>query len=105
MIASIPELEVPLVADVCVGPRRLSFHFADGRIVSVPIEWFPRLTHGSKRERRNWELVGAGFGVHWPDLDEDVSVENMLLGQRSVESERSLRAWLDGRPRRRRTQG
>lgn len=71
----------------------------------APVEWFPRLTHGTLRERRNWELIGAGFGVHWPDLDEDISVENMLLGQMSVESERSFRAWLDRRPKRRRSQG
>jgi Protein of unknown function (DUF2442) len=104
MTASIPELDIPSVADVCTGPRRLCFHLSDGRTVSAPIDWFPRLVHGSVRERRNWKIVGAGFGVHWPDLDEDVSVENMLLGQRSVESERSLRDWLDSRPRRRRSQ-
>jgi hypothetical protein len=101
MPSSIRELDVPSVADVRVGPRRLSFHLTDGRTVTVPTDWFPRLAHGSPRERKNWEIVGAGFGVHWPELDEDISVENLILGQRSVENERSLRSWLESRAARR----
>src|SRR5487761_2770162 len=97
MTASSLELDVPPVADVRVGPRRLYFHLTDGRTVSAPTDWFPRLAHGSVRERRNWEIVGAGFGVHWPELDEDISVENLLRGQRSVEHERSFRSWLESR--------
>src|SRR4051812_39663641 len=102
MPTSAPDLEVPVVSSVSVGRDRLAFHLADGRAVIAPLEWFPRLLHGSARERRNWERVGAGYGVHWPDLDEDISVENMLRGQRSRESQRSFKAWLDQRSKRRR---
>jgi hypothetical protein len=52
----------------------------DGRTVSVPLAWYPRLLHGSAQERQNWVLSGAGFGIHWPDLDEDISVHGMLAG-------------------------
>ena len=58
----------------------LTVDLADGRTVSVPIAWFPRLLHGSPEQRRNWRLSGAGFGIHWPDLDEDISVHGMLAG-------------------------
>jgi hypothetical protein len=81
---------------------RLTFELEDGRSVSAPLDWFPRLKEATSRERKNWKLVGAGFGVHWPDLDEDISVENMLMGQRSMESERSFQGWLAHRPRKKR---
>jgi hypothetical protein len=92
-----------MVSSVSIGRGRLTFNLADGRSVAAPIEWFPRLTFGTVRERRNWRLIGAGYGVHWPDLDEHISVENMILGQRSMESARSLRAWVDQRPRQQRS--
>jgi hypothetical protein len=59
---------------------------ADGRTVSVPIGWYPRLLYGTVEERNNWRLIGQGEGIHWPDLDEDISVENLLLGKPSAES-------------------
>lgn len=65
----------------------------DGRIVSVPVKWYPRLADGRPAEQRNWELIGSGTGIHWPDLDEDVSVEGLLFGLRSSESSESLRRW------------
>jgi hypothetical protein len=67
-----------------------------GRSVSAPLVWFPRLVHGTPDERRRWE-IGSGIGVHWPDLDEDISVENLLRGQASGESQKSLQRWLDSR--------
>ena len=70
---------------------------ADGRTLSVPLAWYPRLFHGSQSERENWELIGDGEGIHWPDLDEDISVEGLILGRRSGESQRSLQRWLDAR--------
>ena len=70
---------------------------ADCRSLSVPIAWYPRLFHGSQQERENWELIGDGEGIHWPDLDEDISVEGLILGRPSGESQRSLQRWLDGR--------
>jgi len=69
----------------------------DGRTVSVPLAWYPRLLHGRPEERNNWRLIGQGEGIHWPDLDEDVSAENILFGQPSGESQRSLSRWLQAR--------
>ena len=105
MTTSVPELDVPAVQSVSVGRQRLIFRLADGRAVIAPLEWFPRLVSATVRERRNWELIGAGFGVHWPDLDEDISVENMIRGRRSQERARSFQKWLDQRPNRRRPRG
>jgi len=70
---------------------------ADGRTVSVPIAWYPRLMHGTTEERSHWRLIGKGEGIHWPDLDEDLSVENILLGRPSGESQRSFKKWLEER--------
>ena len=69
----------------------------DGRNISVPILWFPRLLNGNKRERKNYELIGDGEGIHWPDIDEDISVEGILAGRRSGENQKSLDKWLKKR--------
>src|SRR5688572_15780329 len=69
----------------------------DGRTIAAPIGWYPRLSHGTAEERRNFQIIGKGEGIHWPDLDEDVSVENLLRGQPSGESQASFKAWLDRR--------
>ena len=69
----------------------------DGRALSVPLAWYPRLLHGTKQEREKFELVGDGEGIHWPDLDEDISVEGLLAGKRSAESDASLSRWLQKR--------
>jgi len=82
--------------DVKVTNDSITFKLSDGRTISAPIEWYPRLIHGTRKERTNWEL-GSGVGVHWPDLDEDISVENLLLGQPSGESQKSFQRWLDQR--------
>lgn len=70
---------------------------SDGRTVSAPLGWYPRLAQGTKKERKNWRLIAGGVGIHWPDLDEDVSVENLLAGQPSAESQQSFQRWLDQR--------
>ena len=75
----------------------LTVDLADGRTLSVPLTWYPRLLRGTPEERRNWRLIGHGVGIHWPDLNEGVSIEGLLLGKRSAEGERSLRRWLEGR--------
>lgn len=75
----------------------LRVELTDGRVISVPLTWYPRLLHGSPAERGHWRLIGAGEGIHWPELDEDVSVENLVLGQPSGESQRSLERWLEAR--------
>jgi len=69
----------------------------DGRTLSVPLAWYPRLLHGTKPEREKYELLGDGEGIHWPDLDEDISVEGLLAGRRSAESVASLARWLEKR--------
>jgi len=66
----------------------------DGRTLSVPLTWYPRLLHGTPQERAHYELIGDGEGIHWSDLDEDISVEGLLAGKRSAESDVSLARWL-----------
>lgn len=75
----------------------LVVELADGRTITVPLAWFPRLAYGTRTERANWRLIGNGEGIHWPDLDEDISVESLLAGRRSGESQESLRRWLKRR--------
>ncbi len=69
----------------------------DGRTISVPLAWYPRLLAGTPEERAKYELIGDGEGIHWPDLDEDISVEGILAGRRSAESASSLARWLSQR--------
>jgi hypothetical protein len=75
----------------------LAVELSDGRTVSVPLAWYPRLVHGSVGERNHWRLIAKGQGIHWPDLDEDISVGNLLLGKPSGESQRSFKTWLEKR--------
>lgn len=77
--------------------ERLVVHLLDGRMVGVPLVWFPRLQHATADERANWQLTGGGYAVEWPDLDEHVGVEGLLEGRRSGESERSYCRWLEAR--------
>ncbi len=79
----------------------LVVHLADGRAVVVPLEWYPRLLHGSPAERAVYELIGRGYGIHWPELDEDIHVEGLLAGRRSGESDRSFQRWLAARAEKR----
>mgnify|MGYP006451199571 CR=1 FL=1 len=69
----------------------------DGRSISVPLAWYPRLNSGTAKEREHYELIGDGEGIHWPDLDEDISVEGIIAGRGSVESAKSLERWLSAR--------
>jgi hypothetical protein len=91
------ELQKTKIVDVQVTDDTLTVNLADGRTVSVPVEWYPRLAHGTPQEQKNWRLIGLGAGIHWPDLDEDISLENLLLGQPSGESQKSLKRWLANR--------
>lgn len=68
------------VADVKCEANRLSVVLEDGRAISVPLEWYPRLARATPEQRAHWELAGAGYGVHWPEIDEDLNVEGLLLG-------------------------
>ena len=70
---------------------------ADGRSIAAPLAWYPRLLHGSDAERGNFRFIGGGEGIHWPDLDEDISIEGIVAGRPSGESQGSLQRWLDSR--------
>ena len=83
--------------NVIITNDTLTVALNDGRSISVPLAWFPRLLHGTPDEQRNWRLIGNAEGIHWADLDEDISVENLLLGKPSGESEDSFRKWLTKR--------
>lgn len=74
-------------------PDHLVVDLTDGRSLSVPLEWYPRLSLATAAERENWSLVGKGQGIHWPLLDEDLSIESLLAGRRSGESKESLARW------------
>jgi len=91
------ELRLPTAQNVEVTEDALTVDFTDGRAASVPLAWYPRLLHASLKERKNWRLIGNGEGIHWPDLDEDISVENILLWQPSQESQASFKRWLQAR--------
>ena len=91
------DVSVPEAEGVEVTDDTLTAELSDGRSISVPLAWYPRLAHAAPHERRNWRLIGGGEGVHWPDLDEDISVEGLLAGRPSGESQRSLKRWLETR--------
>jgi hypothetical protein len=82
---------------VAVTDDTLTVDLVDGRTVSVPLAWYPRLAHATMPERDNWRVIGRGEGIHWADLDEDVSVEGLLEGRASAESQPSLEEWLRSR--------
>jgi hypothetical protein len=83
--------------EVTVTEDTLTVELADGRSISVPPAWYPRLAHCTSEERRNWHLIGEGTGIYWPMIDEDISLENLLMGRASGESQRSLKRWLEQR--------
>ena len=97
MSTSKAEILNPSAVAVTVTEDLLTVDLSDGRTISVPLAWFPRLTHGTPKERSNWRLIGSGEGIHWPDLDEDISVASLLAGCRSGESQLSLRRWIQSR--------
>ncbi|MCS7287662.1 MAG: DUF2442 domain-containing protein [Roseiflexus sp.] len=82
---------------VNVTEEELVIELDDGRTISAPLAWFPRLLHGTPEERANWRLIGDGEGIHWPDLDEDIEVRHLLAGIPSQETQHSLQHWLQRR--------
>jgi len=82
---------------VSLNAHTLTVDLTDGRTISVPVLWFPRLAQASAKERANWRLIGDGQGIHWPAVDEDISVSNLLAGQPSMESPQSFKKWLSSR--------
>lgn len=91
------DIRLPTATDVTVTDESLTVNLSDGRTLSVPLAWYPRLTQATQEERNWWRLVGGGEGIHWTDLDEDISVEDLLAGRPSGESQPSLRRWLEHR--------
>lgn len=101
MSISAVKIEVPRAESVAVTEDALTVDLSDGRTLSVPLAWFPRLLHASAEERKNWRLIGKGQGIHWLDIDEDISVEGLLVGKPSGESQSSFKKWLVARSSRR----
>ena len=99
MSFSAPNLRPTQARDVLVTDDSITVDLVDGRSVTVPLVWYPRLAHATQSERQNWKLIGQGEGIHWPELDEDISVDNLLLGRASGESQASLDSWLQNRRR------
>ncbi|MCI0694680.1 DUF2442 domain-containing protein [candidate division KSB1 bacterium] len=97
MITLTVAIQVPRAHHVMVTDDTLTVNLSDGRSIAVPLAWYPRLLRGKAEERNNWRLIGEGEGIHWPDLDEDISVENVISGKPSGESQRSFKQWLEGR--------
>ena len=95
MSSSNIDLRISRISDVKITDDTLSVELEDGRTISIPLAWYPRLHNGPSEERLNWRLIGGGEGIHWPALDEDVSVEDLILGKRSGESQSSLKQWRD----------
>jgi hypothetical protein len=84
---------------VSVTDDELVIALLDGRTIAVPLAWYPRLLHGTQEERKDWRLIGRGVGIHWPALDEDISVAHVLAGTPSGENAASLQAWFEARAR------
>jgi hypothetical protein len=88
------EMRIPLAQDLHISEDTLTVDLSDGRSISVPVAWFPRLSHATVLERGRWRLIGQGEGIHWDDLDEDISVAGLLAGRPSGESQTSFAKWL-----------
>jgi hypothetical protein len=97
MSTSVLDVLAVQAASVEVGDHTLTVSLTDGRSISAPLAWFPRLRHGTAAERSNCRLTASGRGVQWPDLDEDISVAHLLAGLPSNESPGSLKKWLASR--------
>jgi hypothetical protein len=97
MTSSLTEIAIPAAMNVVVTDDTLTVDLSDGRTISVPLAWYPRLVHGTSDERAKWRLIGRGEGIHWPDLDDDISVEGLIAGKPSGESQASLARWIEDR--------
>jgi len=91
------EISKSLIESVSFTEDSLIADLSDGRTITLPLAWYPRLTHATGKERENWRVIGRGEGIHWPELDEDISIENIIIGRPSGENQRSINAWLKQR--------
>lgn len=96
-ISAVVEIEAPNAESVILTDDTLSVDLADGRTISVPLAWYPRLQYATPEERNRWRLIGKGHGIHWEEIDEDISIEGLILGRPSRESQASLQKWLNKR--------
>lgn len=87
----------PLAVDTTITNDSLTVGFADGRSLSVPLAWYPRLAQATAAERANWHLLGGGYAIEWPDLDEHIGIAGLLAGRRSREGEASFQRWMASR--------
>ena len=87
----------PLAVDLTITSESLTVDLGDGRRLSVPLAWYPRLVQANEAERSNWHLLGGGYAIEWPDLDEHIGVAGLLAGRRSGESEASFKRWMASR--------
>lgn len=91
------DVETVRAQSIEIDQETLQVNLVEGRTISVPLAWYPRLWYGTSEERSHYEIIGDGMYLHWPDLDEDLSVAGILAGRRSGESQDSLKRWLAGR--------
>ena len=96
-------LETPQAQNVVVTDDPLTVDLSDGRTISVPLAWYPRLLHVTPNERNNWQFIGKNDGIHWLDIDEDISIKNIILSKPSGESQKSFQRWLEERKKSDRT--
>jgi len=89
----------PLATQISIIDEKLVVDLVDGRSLSVPLSWYPRLLHASPAERQHWQLLGDGYAIEWPDLDEHIGIEGLLAGRSSGESRQSFERWLTTRPK------
>jgi hypothetical protein len=97
MNSSAVETQEARARKVSVTDEALAADLVDGRTIIVPLAWYPRLWHGTSQERNNFEIFGDGAYIHWPDLDEDLTVAGLLAGRRSGENPQPLKKWLKAR--------
>ena len=97
MLSVTTTVELTRIVHISVTDDTLAVDLEDGRTIAVPIGWYPRLAHGTDAERANFKISGAGYGIYWPDLDEDIGVEGLLLGKKSTEGFASFEKWLQNR--------
>lgn len=91
------EIQEPRAQNIIINDDSITVDLVDGRTIIAPVAWYPRLWHGTPDERSNFEIIGEGTIIHWPNLDEDLSVEGILMGHHSGESQESLKRWLEQR--------
>ena len=91
------EIQVPKAQGLTITEDTLSVDLTDGRTISVPLAWFPRLLHATNEERNNWRLIGSGHGIHWEYIDEDIRIEGLVADSPSGESQISFKKWLTRR--------